>query len=140
MRIDLKKKVQLAKSSVENVVMDERMPAHIAHAFELKCQFDVESKGDFYLLKIIEDASLPIICQRCSQEFQQDYHLETELAVCPNEQIAEKYQSLYDVIVAQDYLIDLKDILIDNLYLFSPQSHENIENCDQTQLKLMQFD
>lgn len=140
MNIDLKKKAQLAKSSLDTVLIDERLPSHISHPFEIKCQYKVESKGEFYLLKLTEDAVLPVVCQRCSQDFSCEYHLETELAVCSDEKVAEKYQSLYDVIVVKDYLIDLKDILIDNLYLFSPQFHENIENCDQTQLKLMQFD
>jgi len=140
MNIDLKKKAQLAKPVVETVLIDERLPSHIPQAFELKCQYEVVFKGDFYLLIMCEDADLPIACQRCSQDFFHPYHLETELAVCSDEKIAEKYQNLYDVIVCKDYLIDLKDILIYNLHLFSPQFHENIENCDQTQLKLMQFD
>lgn len=140
MNIDLKKKAQLGKASLETVFIDERLPSHITDPFELKCQYEVESKGEFYLLKLYEEAQLKITCQRCSQVYSYDYHLVTELAVCSDDKIAEKYQTLYDVIVAQDYLIDLKDILIDNLHLFSPQFHENIESCDQNQLKLMQFD
>ncbi len=140
MNIDLKKKGLLGKPSLETVFIDERLPSHITHAFELKCQYEVELKGDYYLLKLCEEAMLPITCLRCSQEFSYHYQQKTELVVCSNEKTAEKYQSLYDVIVAHDYLIDLKDILIDNLHLFSPQFHENIESCDENQLKLMQFD
>ncbi len=140
MKLDLKKKANHPTSIEETIYLEERLPSYVSKGFELKFNYEVQSKGEFYLLKINERADVPVYCQRCMKEFIQEYHLETELAVCPNEQIAEKYQSLYDVIVASDLIVDLKEILIDNCHLFLPQFHQNIEDCDQNQLKLMQFD
>jgi uncharacterized protein len=140
MKIDLKKKLNLAQAVVDKVLMDERLPAHVVRSFEMNYRYDVQDKGEFYLLNIKENAMIPIYCQRCMQEFSCDYTLESELAICPSEQIAEKYQSLYDVIVVSDAMVDFKEILIDNLHLFSPQFHQTIEDCDSEQLKLIQND
>ena len=140
MKIDIKKKLNLAEKPQEKILMDDRLPAHVARPFELFFNYEVQSKGEFYLLKLHEKAEVPIYCQRCMQEFICDYDLDTELAICPNEQIAEKYHALYDVIVASDDIVDFNEILIDNLHLFSPQFHKNIGDCDQNQLKLMQND
>jgi uncharacterized protein len=116
MKIDIKKKLNLAEKPQEKILMDERLPAHVARPFELFFTYEVQSKGEFYLLKLNEKATVPIYCQRCMQEFICDYDLETELAICPNEQIAEKYHALYDVIVASDDVVDFNEILIDNFY------------------------
>ena len=140
MKIDLKKKLNMSTMISEKTCIDERLPNHVVEPFEMYYQYHVEDKGDYFLLKLQESANIPIYCQRCMQAFTTDYQLVSELAICPNEQMAEKYQSSYDVIVANDYLVDFKEILIDNVYLFSPQFHLQLADCDQNHVKLMQND
>jgi uncharacterized protein len=138
MNIDVKKKLNRHLSEVQQVVLDERLPEFVADSFPMNFQYQIEDRGEFYLMKLKEFASVPAHCQRCGERWLCDYQNEVELAICPSEQVAEKYQSLYDVIVVPDLILDIKDVLIDNMHLFLPNKHLEVEKCNQDQLKLMQ--
>jgi uncharacterized metal-binding protein YceD (DUF177 family) len=92
------------------------------------------------LLRLMQRGFIKTECQRCLAMFEHDFVLDSEIAVCRSEEIASAYQETYDVIVAADDQIELKDLLIDNLYLFSASVHQHLELCDRNQIKLMQDD
>lgn len=138
MKIELRK--YLNKGLVENqqVCIDERLPAYVQGPVQIHFSFSVTDRGEYLLLHLVETAKLELICQRCGDSWPYDYQIQHELAVCPNEEIAEKYQSLYDPIVTEKGILDFLTILTDNMYLFLPVNHENIDGCNQDQLKLIQ--
>lgn len=140
MRIDLNKKTQFNRSEPFKVLINERLPSHIIGPVELTCCYGVRQEGRVLLLKLMQQGLINIECQRCLAPFASDYKLETEIAVCRSDDIAREYQDTYDVIVTADNQIDLNEILIDNLYLFSDDFHKNLELCDRNQIKLMQND
>lgn len=138
MNIDVKKKSNQNLSEVQKVLLDERLPYYVTESFLMNFQYQIENRGEFYLIKLKEFASIPVQCQRCAEIWFFDYQNEVELAICPSEQVAEKYQSVHDVIVVPDLILDIKDVLIDNMHLFLPNKHLEVDKCNQDQLKLMQ--
>ena len=137
MKIDLKKKSLLNESEAFQVLIDERLPHFIAAPVELTCRYEVKQMNRILLLRLMQRGFIKTECQRCLATFEHDFVLESEMAVCRSEEIASAYQETYDVIVAADDQIELKDLLIDNLYLFSASVHQHIELCDRNQIKLM---
>ena len=140
MKIDLKKKTLLNRSDPFKVIISDRLPSHLPEAVELTCCYEVKQEGRVLILKLMQHGVIKTVCQRCLTSFDSDFKLETEIEVCSSDEIAREYQELYDVIVAADNQIELNDILVDNLYLFSENLHDNLELCDLNQIKLMQSD
>ena len=139
MKLDLKKFINSAPKVAQCISLQERLPAFVAGSFEMEFSYEVIDNGEFFLLKIVENALVPMHCQRCMGEFIQQHHLETEIAVCHNEKLAEKYQSLYDVIVAKDSIVDLEAILVDNCHLYLSAFHQELDECEANQLKSSQY-
>ena len=140
MNIDIRKKANHVKSDIHTLLLDERLPFFVEKPFEIRFEYSVEHKGDIYFLVIDEEGMVPLLCQRCFDECIYDYKHRTELAVCKDDLVVEKYQDSYDIIVLPDLILDIKGVLIDNMYLFLPENHENIDQCNKDQLKLMQKD
>ena len=140
MKLDIKKLANKGRSQEYSVVLEDRLPSFVDKPVELKYSFNVESRGDYYLLQLEESGEVHLVCQRCADTWIFPYHQIHELAICADEAVAEKYHLLYDVVVFTDLIIDICDVLADNLHLFLPKKHEKVDQCNKNQLKLIQND
>jgi uncharacterized protein len=113
------------------VAITERLPDHIPNSCELNCDLDVEPASNYDLITMHTKGDFKVICQRCLNDFQYTYQHQTQLAVCKNDADAEKLMPNFDCIVAQDSVINLTDILTDDLHLFVPVFHANMNECHQ---------
>lgn len=129
MKIILKKQVNALQPSHFTVCIEERLPEHIQSPCKLTCDLQIQKQRGYYLLDLNIQGNLDVICQRCLQSFCYDYQHSTQLAVCHTEEIAERLMEEYECIV-EDHEIDLKDILADDLHLYSVQKHEQLQDCD----------
>jgi uncharacterized protein len=138
MKIDLRKDSHKGKCSGNIIILEERLPMFVNQPIQVEFNYSIQCVNDYYLMQLEEKTSVELICQRCSDLWGYDYSNSHELIVCLNEKKAEKYQAIYDVIVAPDLIVDIKEILLDNMHLFLPEKHEDIDQCNQNQLKLLQ--
>lgn len=134
MKIDLRKSF----GKTYQLQITERLPAQVLVPINLQFSYTVESYQDYYLISLSEDASLKLCCQRCGDLYDYHYQQSHQLAICRSEEIAESYQSKYDVVVCDDFIVDILPILTDNMHLFLPLNHEKVDYCNQNQLKLLQ--
>ncbi|CAM2891926.1 metal-binding, possibly nucleic acid-binding protein [Legionella steigerwaltii] len=111
------------------VILSERLPNFITTSCQLEVTYHVEAKEDFYLIHLHVKGILPIQCQRCLDEFNFPYDNMTVVAVCRNDERAEQILELYECIVSENLQVSLEDILIDELHLYAPQFHPEINDC-----------
>jgi len=130
MNICLKTHAKQSGSRTVVVRVEDRKPTRVSSQAELTCVFKVEDCTDYYLLTLDVSGSLEITCQRCVTDFQQEYMNQTKLAVCANDEIAERLMASYECVVVNNYEIDLMDIVTDELHLFLPEKHPDIAGCD----------
>ena len=125
-------KTYAKQSGLQHVVikLQERLPEPIHSPCELSCDFHVVGYGDYYLLTLEVAGELTVSCQRCLQAFQHEYRNKSQLAVCVNDTVAEALMEHFECIVADDDQVDLADLLADELYLFSPEVHDDFASCD----------
>jgi uncharacterized metal-binding protein YceD (DUF177 family) len=138
MKIEIRKFANKGLVNQQQVCLNERLPAYVHGPVSMDFSFSVTDRGEYYLLNLSETANIELICQRCGDVWQYHHQQHYEFAVCSSEEIAEKYQSLYDPLVAENGMLDFLTILTDNMYLFLPVNHENLDCCNQDQLKLIQ--
>ena len=129
-KICLKTQAKQGTSDSIQVQLQDRLPLRIQAPVALTGQFQVKNYNDYYLLTHQVAGVLTINCQRCLTAFQYDYSNTTELAVCRSEIIAEGLMEHFECIVATEDEVDLAEILTDELYLFSPEKHEDLADCD----------
>jgi len=134
MKIDLRKNF----GKTYQLQITERLPAQVHSPIDLKFSYTVESYKDYYLMNLTEDATLQLTCQRCGEIYDYHYQQSHQLAICVSEEVAEFYQSKYDVVVCSDFIVDILPVLTDNMHLFLPLNHEKVDYCNQNQLKLLQ--
>lgn len=113
-----------------DVAINTRLPAHISPPAQLTCQCRWEKPGSYYLLTVKVFGHLTVICQRCLDSFATEYHNETILALCPNEDIAERMLPEHETVVYENDEIDLVQIITDELHLDSPRTHASLEDCN----------
>lgn len=130
MQISLKTYAKQAILEQVNIHLQGRLPEHIQAPAKLTCDVQVEYYNDYYLVTLKVAGVLTIACQRCLNTFEHDYANQTTLAVSMSEDIADSLMTNFECLVAVDDEIDLAEILTDELYLYSPNKHENIMNCD----------
>ncbi len=130
MKICLKTQARNAGTQHVVVNLQERLPKHLHLSCELTCNFQVDPGDKYYLLTMTVSGVLNIICQRCLGIFQHNYKNTSKLAVCADDAIAENLMEWYECVVASDDQIDLIDILTDDLYLFTPEKHLDLTDCD----------
>ena len=125
-------KTYAKQSGFQHAVLNlhERLPERIASPCALSCDFYVENCTNYFLITFKVSGTLDVICQRCLLAFPHEYHRETQLAICTTDALAETLMEHYECIVAQDNEINLTDILTDELYLYSPEKHEDPIDCD----------
>jgi uncharacterized protein len=130
MKICLKTQAKQTQLQQIPIVLTERLPSHVKSPCELKCQFHVEKHEEHYLLTLNVTGQVMITCQRCLSVFEYNYDNQTQVAICPNELVAEKLMSNYECIVTHSHEIELNDILTDELHLYLPEKHLNLSDCD----------
>lgn len=135
-------KSDAAKAGPQNVKIElqQRLPAYVAGPCVLDCQFKVIAVENYYLITLDIDSVVSVICQRCLGEFNHHYINQTTLAVCASDEIAEKLMELYECVVSSDGHIELEELLTDELHLYVPEFHSDIENCDQEINRFIQVD
>lgn len=72
---------------------------------------------------------LILTCQRCLGEFSYHYSNLTEVAVCDSDETAEKMMNQYDCLVSTNQ-VDLQEIVTDELHLYAPEFHFDLNECD----------
>ena len=130
MNICLKSKSKEKAEQIVKLLLQERLPYRIHSPCELTCRFHVVSYDNYYVVTLEVLGQLTIICQRCLKSFDKEYHNKSQLAVCMNEALAESLMEEYECIVVNEHELNLIDIVTDELYLFTPEKHENPKDCD----------
>ena len=124
----------------QNHVLSERLPVFIQAPCELHSSMHLLRQRDYYQLNLSLSGRINIICQRCMAVFEHDYHNESQLAICANEDIAQRLMSQTDPIVNPSDEIDLEAIIIDDLHLFCPEKHQDVQGCEQSSLSHLTID
>ncbi|CAM2897653.1 YceD family protein [Legionella worsleiensis] len=122
---------ELAKQSqqIQTVTVHERLPSFIHGPCQLTVALSVEAKDDYFLLHLHTNGVLQVICQRCLSEFPSSYDNKTTVAVCRSDERAEQILELYECVVASNWQVDLLELVVDELHLYAPQFHTEIEDC-----------
>lgn len=130
MIINLKKFVTSDAEQQGNLVLEARLPPFIKSPSTLHYKFHVKMPQNYYVLTLEVSAELLCICQRCLGEYKHHYQNRTELAICSNDEIAEQLMEQYECIVSENGQVDLNELLTDELYLYGPEFHPEISDCD----------
>jgi uncharacterized protein len=123
---------ELAKQSqhTKTMLIKERLPDFINTLCQVDVTYQVEAKDNFYLINLRVQGELNISCQRCMNEFQLSYDNPTVIAVCRNDERAEQLLEHYECIVSSNWQVELEDLVSDELHLYVPQFHQEINECD----------
>lgn len=126
------------QQSPETVVLHikDRLPEHLALPCTLTCTFHVDACSDYYLLTTDVRGTVGVTCQRCLGDFQHDYSHQTQLAVCANDAIANDAMSQHECMVAEGSQVDLIEVVTDELNLFMPEKHLDLDACTFTPIRL----
>lgn len=124
---------ELAKQGLQHkkLIINERLPVFLVGPCEVESAYQVEAKEDFYLLYLEVRGELNVICQRCLHEFSLVYNNPTTIAVTRSDERAEQLLTHYECIVSSNFQVNLEEIIIDELHLYVPQFHQEIEECDK---------
>lgn len=109
--------------------LSERLPAHIVSDCILDCEYLVQQRPDYYLLKLDVSGMLTIQCQRCMDVLTYPYDNHTELAICRDEATAERLMDQYECITLSKNEVDLVSIVTDELHLYTPEKHAELIEC-----------
>jgi uncharacterized protein len=131
MLINLKTNTINAESQKVVVEITERLPANIEGPCVVNCDYNIEKCADYFILTLAINSKLTITCQRCLNEFQHDYSNQTVLAVCHSDERAVELMSNYECVVAKNNQVDLIELITDELYLYTPDNHQDISDCDK---------
>lgn len=112
------------------VTLNERLPPFLIAPCHLNVTYQVTVEEDFFLMHLHVQGNLIIECQRCLHDFNFLYNNKTVVAVCGNDDRAEQVLGCYECIVSANLQVSLEDMLIDELHLYSPQSHTAINDCN----------
>jgi uncharacterized protein len=112
------------------VTVNDRLPNFLIPPCHLNVTYHVEAKDDYYLISLRVSGDLNSTCQRCMQEFSLSYDNQTTIAVCRSEERAEQMLEHYECIVSPNWQVDLEELIIDELHLYAPQFHPEINDCD----------
>ena len=115
---------------VTSFTLNERLPAFLIAPCHLTVSYNVEAEDDFYLIYLTVTGNFTSVCQRCMQEFATSYDNHTIIAVCRSDERAEQLLEQYECIVSSNWQVDLKELVVDELHLYAPQFHPDINDCD----------
>lgn len=137
MKLNLKELAASQEATEVSLVLTERLPSQIKGPCQMVSRFKISAYPDYYLIEIQTTGKLTIICQRCLGEFDFVYSNQTVLAVCKDESVAEQLMENYECIIDHLATPDLTELVTDELHLYHPSIHENLEDCDQRILNFM---
>ncbi len=115
---------------VKLLTVNERLPVFLIAPCQLTVSYHVEAKDDYYLIHLKVSGNVTSVCQRCMQEFPTSYENHTIIAVCRSDERAEQLLELYECIVSSNWQVDLGELVVDELHLYAPQFHPDINDCD----------
>lgn len=113
----------------QTLTIEERLPAFIQGPCVVDLVYSVEAKDNFYLINLSVTGDLNIVCQRCMEEFIFPYDNKTQVAVCATDERASLLMESYECIVAPTWKVEVKDLVVDELYLYAPQFHAHYDEC-----------
>ncbi|GGI91341.1 YceD family protein [Legionella impletisoli] len=120
------------------IQLNDRLPAHVVGPCLMRCDLSAQFyEEDYYILSLKTNANIILSCQRCLQAFSYEYKNQVELAVCDEEQTAEKLMSHYECMVINNYHLDMIEVLTDDLHLNLPEKHVDFQECDREMVALM---
>ncbi len=134
----LKTLAKQAEPSQMTLTLSERLPSFIHAPCLMACEFQVDKRSNYYHLSLSVHGKATVICQRCLAEFEYEYDQESQLALCLDDQVAEKMMSSMDCIVHPEDDLDLVSIVTDELHLFCPEKHEDPHDCDDATRRYLQ--
>lgn len=109
--------------------LNERLPDFLTAPCHVNISYHVELKDKFFLIHLQTQADLKIICQRCMNEFPFSYENNTEIGVCKTDERAEQLLEHYECIVSTTGQVELEDLIIDELHLYVPIFHPQVNDC-----------
>lgn len=112
-----------------DIRLSERLPKHIVADCILHCDYLVKSFPDYYTISLDVSGELPLRCLRCLDEYCYPYENHTELAICRDDETAEKLMEVYECIVSDRLEVDLVEVLTDELHLYVPEKHADLIDC-----------
>lgn len=129
MQINLRKAANQGPQTL-TLTLNERLPSYIQPPVGMACTYTIEARDNYYLVDLTVSGEVTVTCQRCLKPFIYHYTNPITIAVCGSETVAEKLLTAYESIVATDNQIDLNNVIIDELHLSCPESHEDSADCD----------
>lgn len=129
--------INIKSAALENnpqeieITINERLPEVIMNPVIAKVTYQAKSYDNYYLLTIAIKAELKIACQRCLGMYATVLETENIIAVCPDEETAERVLTEYESITTKNDFIDLEAIITDELHLSCPLMHSNENDCDK---------
>lgn len=129
MKLNIQKCQLQEKKGPFQAVITERLPFYVKKADISSFYYTTQMFKEYYLLTLEVSAELKIECQRCMHDFDYKYNNINNLAVCRSEEIAEKLMTEYEPLVSMTNEIDLIEIITDDLHLFCPEIHDNLDAC-----------
>ncbi len=129
MKLNIQKCQLLEKNGPFIVSITERLPYYIEKVDDVEFYYIVERFKEFYLLTLDLNACVKIQCQRCMHDFDYQYKNVTKIAVCKSEDVADRMMAEYEPLVSLTNEVDLIEIITDDLHLFCPEIHDNLDKC-----------
>lgn len=129
MFIDLKALSQQKNTQCYQITLDNRLPTRIIGPILIDCEWSAIKFDDYFLLTLMIQSTLTIVCQRCLALFNHDYHNKSVIALCHTDKKAQTLMNDYECITIEQDQCYLPDLLIDELHLYAPEIHPNSHNC-----------
>lgn len=129
MLLNLKSSASRVDPLVLELELDERLPVHVTAPCLMNCKCSVQSVDNYFLIMLDVDSTFCMTCQRCLNDYHFHYSNQTILAACHSDEEAEKLMKHYECVVYEDYQVDLKELLTDDLHLYVPESHLDTQDC-----------
>ncbi len=117
------------EKSTREFLIRERLPSFLTSPCHLSVDYYAEKRDQVFLLHLQLCGELTVICQRCMEEFPYHYEQKIVLAVCRDEERAEQLMEHYETVVAQEDVVNLEELVVDELHLSAPQFHQEMSDC-----------
>ncbi|MDF1757875.1 MAG: YceD family protein [Legionellaceae bacterium] len=130
-------KICLSKQPEDEIIgplvtnISSRLPDFVKTPCDLTYNFKIKKHSGYYVLDLTIEGSILITCQRCLADLEHNYHNQTNIAVCRTDEEAERLMATYECIVSSNNEVDLDEIITDDLHLFCPMKHADINQCEE---------
>ncbi|MFI4919819.1 MAG: YceD family protein [Legionellales bacterium] len=126
------------EQQTQKITIIERLPLFLSTPCLLDVTYRVVLQDDYYLIHLGVTGTLHVVCQRCMNEFIHSYENHTVIAVCRSDERAERLLEHYECIVSSSWQVDLEALIIDELHLYAPQFHPNLDDCGDEINRILQ--